>query len=86
MGTTQARLERAALLVAELHRLTVVAGMGRSADRTWRRADAVGRDVGILGRELEQAIKDAVQADLVVRRADDMNLIQLTAKGRAVGA
>jgi hypothetical protein len=73
----QDRLERAAAFVAHLYRL------GAKAPHSWRRAESVGRDVGLAGAHLEQAITDAEKAGLIHRRADDAGLIILTSAGRA---
>ena len=74
------RLERAAAFVAQLHRLSV------KSPHSWRRADSVGRDVGLAGAALEQAIRDAEKAGLIERRADDAGLVLLTAEGRAAAS
>ena len=76
----QDRLERAAAFVAQLHRLSI------RNPYSWRRAESVGRDVGLAGAQLEQAIDDAEQAGLIQRRADDEGLIILTAAGRAAAS
>ena len=76
----QDRLERAAAFVAQLHRLSA------KSPHSWRRAESVGRDVGLAGLPLDQAIRDAEQAGLIERRADDAGLIILTAKGRAAAS
>jgi hypothetical protein len=73
----QDRLERAAAFVAQLHRLSA------QTPHSWRRAESIGRDVGLAGLPLDQAIRDAEQAGLIERRADDQGLIILTAEGRA---
>jgi DNA-binding MarR family transcriptional regulator len=77
---TQARLERAAAFVAQLHRLSA------KAPHSWRRAESVGRDIGLTGAQLEQAIRDAERAGLIQRRADYEGLVLLTAKGRAAAS
>ena len=74
------RLERAAAFVAQLHRLSA------KTPHSWRRAESVGRDVGLAGLPLDQAIRDAEQAGLIERRADDEGLIILTAEGRAAAS
>ena len=71
------RLQRAASLVAQLHRL------GIKTPNAWRRAASIGRDVGLQGAELEQALVDAERAGLIDRRSDDAGLILVTAAGRA---
>jgi hypothetical protein len=73
------RLERAAF-VAQLHRLSA------KSPHSWRRAESVGRDVGLEGAELELAIRDAEKAGFLQRRADDEGLIMLTAAGRAAAS
>jgi DNA-binding MarR family transcriptional regulator len=73
----RARLERAAAFVAQLRRLSA------KSPHSWRRAESVGRDVGLADADLEQAIRDAEKAGLIERRADDQGLIILTAEGRA---
>ena len=77
---TQASLKRAAALVAQLHRLRV------RSPNSWRRAESVGRDIGLAGAELEQAVTDAETAGLIQRRADDAGLILLTDAGRAAAS
>ena len=76
----QDRLERAAAFVAQLHRVSA------KAPPSWRRAESVGRDVGLADAHLEQAIRDAEKAGLIERRADDEGLVLLTAKGRAAAS
>jgi hypothetical protein len=76
----QDRLQRAAAFIAQLHRLSI------DNPHSWRRALAVGRDIGLVDVELEQAIRDAEKAGFVQRRADDEGLILLTAKGRAAAS
>ena len=71
------RLQRAAAFIAQLHRLSI------NSPHSWRRAQAIGRDIGLVDVELEQAIRDAEKAGFIQRRADDESLILLTAKGRA---
>lgn len=71
------RLQRAASLVAQLHRLSI------KSPHSWRRAESVGRDIGLTGPQLEQAVSDAKRAGLIDRRSDDAGLILLTAAGRA---
>ena len=78
--TARDRLERAAAFVAQLHRLSA------KSPHSWRRAESVGRDVGLAGAQLEQAIRDAEKAGLINRRADDEGLIILTAAGRAAAS
>ena len=53
MNDNQDRLERAAAFVDHLHRLTA------KTPHSWRRAESVGRDVGLAGSPLDQAIRDA---------------------------
>jgi hypothetical protein len=65
---SQPLLQRAAAFVAQLHSLSV------KSPNSWRRVDSVGRDVGLGGLQLQQAVVD---------RADDPGLILLTAQGRA---
>ena len=74
------RLERAAALVARLHRLST------NSPHSWRRADSVGRDIGLDGAALELAMRDAEKAGFLERRADDEGLVLLTAKGRAAAS
>ena len=76
----QSRLERAAALAAELHRQSI------KSPRSWRRAHSVGRDIGLAGAMLEQAVRDAVAAGFIERRADDEGLVVLTPAGRAAAA
>ena len=71
----QDRLERAAAFVTQLYRLSA------KSPHSWRRAESVGRDVGLTNDQLEQALDDAEKAGLIERRADDAGLIMLTAKG-----
>ena len=78
--TARDRLERAAAFVAQLHRLSA------KSPHSWRRAESVGRDVGLAGAHLEQAIRDAEKAGLIERRADDAGLVILTAEGRAAAS
>ena len=73
----QGRLDRAAAFVAQLHRLSA------RAPHSWRSAERVGRDVGLAGLPLQQAISDAERAGLIERRANDPGLIIMTAAGRA---
>jgi len=75
-----AHLERAASLVAQLHRLSA------KSPNSWQRAENIGRDVGLADAHLEQAIRDAEKAGLIQRRADDEGLIMLTAAGRAAAS
>jgi DNA-binding MarR family transcriptional regulator len=77
---TQARLERAAAFIAQLHRVSA------KSPHSWRRAESVGRDIGLADAGLEQAIRDAEKAGLIQRRADDEDLIILTTKGRAAAS
>jgi hypothetical protein len=74
------RLQRAAAFVAQLHRLST------NSLPSWRRAESVGRDVGLVDASLEQAIRDAEKAGLIHRRADYEGLVILTAKGRAAAS
>ena len=74
------RLQRAAAFIAQLHRLSA------SSPNSWRRAQSVGRDIGLAGAHLEQAIRDAENVGFIERRADDASLIHLTAKGRAAAS
>jgi hypothetical protein len=76
----RARLERTAALVAQLHLISI------RNQYSWRRAESVGRDVGLEGAELELAIRDAERAGLIQCRADDEGLVLLTAKGRAAAS
>jgi hypothetical protein len=76
----RARLERGAAFVTQLHRLST------KSPNSWRRAESVGRDVGLADADLETAIRDAEKADLIQRRADDAGLIMLTAAGRAAAS
>jgi hypothetical protein len=78
--TARGRLERAAAFVTQLHRLSA------KTPHSWRRAESVGRDVGLAGLPLDQAIRDAEQAGLIERRADDQGLIILPAEGRAAAS
>jgi hypothetical protein len=61
MNDNQDRLERAAAFVAQLHRLST------KTLHSWRRAESVGRDVGLADADLEQAIRDAEKAGLIQR-------------------
>ena len=74
------RLQRTAAFVAQLHRLSI------RNPYSWRRAESIGRDVGLEGAELELAIRDAEKTGLIERRADDAGLIILTAEGRAAAS
>ena len=76
----QDRLQRVAAFVAQLHRLSI------RNPYSWRRAEGVGRAVGLEGAHLEEAIRDAERAGLIERRADDEGLIILTAAGRAAAS
>ena len=76
----QDRLQRAAAFIAQLHRLSI------DSPHSWRRAQAIGRDIGLVDVELEQAIRDAEKAGFIQRRVDDEGLILLTAKGRAAAS
>ena len=77
---TQDRLQRAAAFIAQLHRLSI------NNPHSWRRAQAIGRDIGLADAELEQAIRDAEKAGFIQRRVDDQGLILLTAQGRATAS
>jgi hypothetical protein len=74
------RLQRAAAFIAQLHRLS------SKSPQSWRRAQNVGQDVGLVGAHLEQAIRDAEKVGYIQRHADDAGLIILTAKGRAAAS
>jgi DNA-binding MarR family transcriptional regulator len=74
------RLKRAAAFVAQLHRFSIV------SPHSWRRAESIGRDLGLADADLEQAVRDAEQAGFIERRADDEGLVLLTAKGRAAAS
>jgi hypothetical protein len=76
----QDRLQRVAAFVAQLHHLSI------RNPYSWRRAESVGRDVGLAGPHLEQAINDAERAGFIEHRADDAGLIMLTAAGRAAAS
>ena len=76
----QDRLKRAAAFVAQLHRFSI------ASPHSWRRADSVGRDLGLEAADLEQAIRDAEQAGFIERRADNEGLVLLTPKGRAAAS
>ena len=78
--TVRDRLDRAAAFVAQLYRLSA------KGPHSWRRAESVGRDVGLAGLPLEQALDDAEQAGLIERRADDEGLVILTDAGRAAAS
>jgi hypothetical protein len=78
--TARDRLERAAAFIAQLHRLSA------KSPQSWRRAEGVGRDLGLEGAELELAIRDAEKAGFKQRRADDEGLIMLTPAGRAAAS
>jgi len=69
MNDNQDRLERAAAFVTQLYRLSA------KSPNSWRRTESVGRDVGLAGLPLDQAIRDAEEAGLIARRADDQGLI-----------
>ena len=69
------RLQRAAAFIAQLYRLSA------KGPNSWRRAESVGRDIGLAGAPLEKAVDDAEKAGLIERRADEEGLIMLTAKG-----
>ena len=73
---TRDRLKRAVAFVAQLHRLSA------KTPHSSRRAESVGRDIGLEGAELELAIRNAEKAGFLERRADDEGLVLLTAKGR----
>jgi hypothetical protein len=45
----QDRLQRAAAFIAQLHRLSI------NSPHSWRRAQAIGRDIGLADVDLEQA-------------------------------
>ncbi len=77
---TQGRLDRAAVFIARLHALSI------KSPHSWRRAESIGRDVGLAGLPLEQALDDAEKAGLIHRREDDAGLILLTAAGRAAAS
>ena len=53
------RLQRAAAFVARLHILS------RKSPHSWRRAESVGRDIGLADAHLEQAIRDAEKAGFI---------------------
>jgi DNA-binding MarR family transcriptional regulator len=72
--------QSAAAFIAQLHRLSA------KSPHSWRRAESVGRDVGLADADLEQAMRDAEKAGLIQRRADDEGLVMLTAAGRAAAA
>ena len=74
------RLNRAAAFIAQLARLS------DTSPHSWRRAESVGRDVGLAGLPLEQALDDAQRAGHIHRREDDAGLILLTAAGRAAAS
>lgn len=74
------RLQRAAAFIAQLHRLSI------NSPHSWRRAQAIGRDIGLADADLEQAIRDAEKVGFIQRRVDDDGLILLTAKGRAAAS
>lgn len=76
----QDRLQRVAAFVAQLHHLSI------RNPYSWRRAESVGRAVGLDGAHLEEAIRDAERAGFIERRADDAGLIMLTAAGRAAAS
>ena len=75
---TQARLERAAAFLAQLHRLNI------KSPHSWRRAESIGRDINVNGPALELAIRDAEKGGFLERRAE--GLIMLTAAGRAAAS
>ena len=73
------RLKRAAAFIAHLHRLSI------KSPHSWRRAESIGRHINLNGPALELAIRDAEQAGLIHRRADDAGLVILTAgAGRSI--
>jgi len=74
------RLERAAAFVAQLHRVSI------KRPASWRRAENVGRDIGLRGADLGQAISDAEKVGFIERRVDNDGLVILTAKGRAAAS
>jgi hypothetical protein len=74
------RLQRAAAFIAQLYRLSI------KSPHSWRRAESVGRDVGLADADLEQATRDAERAGLMQRRADDEGLVMLTAAGRSAAS
>ena len=74
------RLQRAAAFIAQLHRLSI------DSPHSWRRAQAVGSDIGLADADLEQAIRDAEKVGFIQRRVDDDGLILLTVKGRAAAS
>lgn len=51
-----------------------------------RRAETIGREVGLGDAELEQAVRDAEKVGFIQRGADDASLILLTAKGRGAAS
>ena len=69
------RLDRAAVFIARLYALSA------SSPHSWRRAESIGRDIGLAGLPLEQALDDAEKAGLIDRREDDPGLIMMTAAG-----
>jgi hypothetical protein len=73
------RLQSAAAFIAQLHRLSA------KSPHSWRRAESVGRDVGLADADLEQAIRDAEKAGLIQRRADDEGLIIVDGQGAGGG-
>ena len=77
---SKGRLDRAAIFVARLHALSA------SSPHSGRRDESVGRDVGLEGAQLEQALDDAKKAGLIERRADDPGLMIMTAAGRAAAS
>ena len=76
----QDRLQRVAAFVAQLHHLSI------RNPYSWRRAESVGRDAGLEGAYLEEAIRDAERAGFIERRADDEGLVLLTPAGRAAAS
>ena len=76
----QDRLQRAAAFINQLHRLSM------DSPHSWRRTQAIGRDIGLVDVELEQALRDAEKAGFIQRRGDDENLILLTPKGLAAAS
>ena len=60
--------------------------LSAKAPRSWRRAESVGRDIGLRGAQLEQALDACEKAGLIQRRADDEGLIMLTADGWAAAS
>ena len=78
--TARDRLERAAAFVAQLHRLSVKTRIPGGEPK----ASVAMSALRVCA--LDQAIRDAEQAGLIERRADDQGLIILTAEGRAAAS